>query len=154
MRTVPVTEFDLSKVSLRAPEYVPDMTTTVGRLRHLRHVVEQIPAAQFDISSIMEKTDCGSVGCMIGWAGLDPHFNAVGLTSKTDSDQGRVYVRGVHTVFTSAGSEIFGISLEDSTALFCPLGDMPSDPPEDEPFTLAHGLARIDRMIAKYEKAS
>ena len=147
---------DLTKVSLlrdvaRAVEtYVPDMSTTVGRLKHLRHVVERIPPARFNMGSIMRKSECGTVGCMIGWAALDPVFVQDGLSlRKFGTASHIVEFRGdVTGGYGSAGAGICGITVEDAKYLFT------EDAHEGEPyftdFTVAHGLARIDRMIEKY----
>lgn len=63
----------------------------IERLQHLITVLEGIPTDNFDLSgwtqssipddaNQQELIECGTVCCAVGWACLDPKFNAEGLT--------------------------------------------------------------------------
>lgn len=132
------------------PVYVPDMSTPIGRLKHLRHVVGNIPDALFNIDTIAKETPCGTTGCMIGHAALDPHFQALGLRLAPrdfgSRDHYCVYGPDDSTGYTEAGSCAFGITDKQATRVFS------ESRFDEEPwlgFTKAHGIARIDRLIAE-----
>lgn len=147
MRITPVElEQQLEVSTPYGAEYVPDMTTVVGRLKHLRHVVEKVPEKQFDIDMVAERTACGTIGCLIGHAAMDRHFNQIGLTL---NDYGVLLVDGQYVTHHEASDVVFQLTgRDDSMKLFGSVRQRGE--PDGSDFKLAHGLARIDRMIAKY----
>lgn len=144
-------EIDRQLETVAEPVYVPDMTTTVGKLKHLRHVVSLIPPERFDMETTLEVTACGSRGCMIGWAGVDPHFEQLGLKMVGCNGTTNMNWRGEAMLYSEAGSYALGISHVESEKMFTSLPHE-GEPRRSEDFTIAHGLARIDRMIEKYSK--
>lgn len=53
-----------------------DLSTPRGRLLYLRDVVvERIPVGELD----MNRTDCGTYACMVGWAWRDETFKAAAV---------------------------------------------------------------------------
>lgn len=99
-------------------------------LTNLRRVIKKVPEKSFDISTIAEKNRCGTVGCVMGWAGLDPYFRARGfktvwtpevywdddkecdIISKTDAG-GDVEVKGNALI-----NEFFGLTHDQGECLF------------------------------------
>ncbi len=127
------------------PIYVPDLTTTVGKLKHLRHVVERIPPELFNISLLQVKTDCGTIGCIAGHAALDDHFRQSGMAF---DKQGFSFKGRYGCGFGTPLGEAFGITWGDAFEM-CTGSRHPGEP-LGQAFTISHGLARIDRMITKY----
>lgn len=130
--------------------YIPDMTTTLGKLRHLRHVVENIPPERFNIDIMMEDTQCGSVGCLLGWAAKDRMFNKIGLRLKPSTMMPNWHFvdPGIHEYYDEMAAEIFGIDLDESRWMFTE--DRHEGEPDGDAFNIAHGLARIDAIIENY----
>lgn len=149
-----MTPFDRAAPEIELPPsvYTPDMTTVVGRLKHLRHVVERIPPEQFDMDTIMKKRECGTFGCMLGWAASDRHFNDNGLTLAPHCrvrTSFNVAIRGLsYSVvdFAVAAEDAFGIQISDGDWLFRP----GRNPGEHYPLQIPEALKRIDVMIKKY----
>lgn len=145
-----ITYIEIARQIETPAPYTPDMTTTVGKLRHLRHVVERIPPGRFNMDMIMERSKCGTIGCMLGWAALDQHFNSLGLSlvnEEVNEDGFWVSLDGKYQgSYAQAASLVLGIANNDAAVLFT------SDAQFGESLILtpAHGLARIDRMIEKY----
>lgn len=128
--------------------YVPDMSTPIGRLRHLRRVVEGVPEKQFNIRFVAQKTECGTVGCILGHAAFDPAFNAIGL--RADHVMGPHYsarfgAKDCGVDYVNTGARFLGVDWGQSRDLFT------SEPHTNEscPITKSHGIARIDRLIAE-----
>ncbi len=156
MKYTPILEVARELETPVPPIYVPDLTTTVGKLKHLRTIAENIPPERFDMDTAWGNSSCGTVGCMLGWATQDEHFQAMGLATKEmkpDPCSDRVNescgVRfGDVGEFYEAGAALLGVSFDDSNALFTYRARR--DDGEGYPLTISHGLARIDRMITKY----
>lgn len=131
------------------PEYVPDLTTTVGKLKHLRHVVERIPPERLRMDLIVEQTECGTFGCMLGWAAQDQLFQEAGLRTEGNYCGSVLLWRGEWKGFRDAGHKLFGITEFESFDLFS-ISYQAGEPIDTKDFTISHGLARIDRIIEKY----
>lgn len=125
--------------------YVPDMSTPIGRLKHLRHVVENVPDKLFSIDTITSSTSCGTIGCMFGHAAMDPAFNALGLSL----DGASVVYKGERFGgdYYAPARDTFGISHTHVIATFSTFRK--GCEPHGDAFTKAHGIARIDRLIAE-----
>lgn len=139
-----ITYIEIARQIETPAPYTPDMTTTVGKLRHLRHVVERIDPQRFDMETIMGESDCGAAGCMLGWAGLDSHFRSIGICT---SACGLVVVDGyLRPAYSPFVGKNLGIKSIEANRLFTQI----AYDNESYPLTIAHGIARIDRMIEKY----
>lgn len=110
------------------------------RLNHLITVLKQIEAEDrpFDMWSWAHQEDehpCGTAACALGWASLDPKFNAAGLELVAEFEDGRlvsftsigndddpdqVFPRFQGRNGFDAGALFFDISYEESTFLFDP----------------------------------
>lgn len=148
-------EIDRQLETVVEPVYAPDMTTTVGKLKHLRHVVERIPPKQFNIGVILSKTACGTVGCILGWAALDGGFQRLGLIPEPNrGGMGDVSIAGDENdlgAFSQPTATLFGISYDDLGTLFGGAGADRNDACiTNSKFTISDAVARIDRMIEKY----
>lgn len=149
-----ITDIEIARQLETPAPYTPDMTTTVGKLRHLRHVVERIPPERFNMDTAWGRSSCGTVGCMLGWATQDKHFQDMGLAVLArDPTPGSCIIWDVNfgetTDFYEAGAALFGVSNHESLDLFS-YTQRHGDAVHMSEFTIAHGLARIDRMIEKY----
>ena len=119
----------------------------IERLKHLivilEHVDEEVTANSqgrfgFDINNWFEEDDCGTVACALGWAAIDPKFQAEGLFIDKNSEP---EFEGAVTYL--AGSHFFGISVDESCTLFAPY-HYPSDMPRHDPKPV---IARIKELI-------
>jgi len=67
---------------------IEEIDRTVERLMQGVRVVEELPQDgkhRFDLANYIN--ECGTVGCFVGWSGLDPWFRRRGLrTSKEDEN--------------------------------------------------------------------
>lgn len=129
------------------PVYVPDMSTPIGRLKHLRHVVEGVPDALFNMDVLLQTAHCGTVGCMLGHASIDTHFKSLGLRGDEPALGVMSYQGEATGDCYQVGAEAFGITNLQSLALFTYRRAFENA--ESYPITKAHGIARIDRLIAE-----
>lgn len=110
-------------------------------LRQLKRVVKAAPAERFRMRKFTEQTDCGTAYCAAGWAAIDPWFNKRGLYMRGDAPEtpNNMWAQG-------ALSEIFGLTLENTFALFA----FDTPPPDIDPhaITKAEVIANIDRLLA------
>lgn len=82
--------------------------------------------SQSDTLAIQLKKGCGTVGCALGWAGLDPSFRKAGL--KTNQEDGNVYFNRSTFYFPTssvmlsynAGAKFFGLEEEEAHEIFDP----------------------------------
>ncbi len=102
----------------------------VKRLLKLADFVEKLPKKQFNMGLIAEQHRCGTVGCLMGWAGMMPAFRRLGFktefpkfdkeeltTSFAYIENHRCGFSDISDTFDSA-SELFGLSQNESLELF------------------------------------
>lgn len=91
-------------------------------------IIDGIPAKHFDLEAIVDKVGesltCGTVACAIGWLGLHPKFNELGLQTvlgKSD-DSYLLKMNGFHDddFYSHKVAGLFGISVHDASDLFGP----------------------------------
>lgn len=96
-------------------------------LQRAVEIIRGIPAKRFDLDLIANSNNphnCGTVGCAIGWLGMNPEFQALGLRTGLMEPGARscgVLWHGEYTSFARAASELFGISLGAAWELFKPI---------------------------------
>ena len=128
IETLPQVEYPLPKPGLEA-------------LKHLRTVIERVPAERINVG----RWHCGTYGCFAGWAALDHTFNAMGLSA--DSYGGPWYQeRGGF----SALRKLFEIDFHCSHNLF---GWSTYEATRGAP-AKTEFLRRLDDVIAEKEAAA
>ena len=108
-----------------------EMLTREDKLRHLLHIAENIPddCINMTIWSNTYPAECKTVGCLLGWACLDPEFNKLGLTLRQS-------IRYINTLLhykfpqynkdsafwykEEAGEKFFELSIQEAKYLFLP----------------------------------
>jgi hypothetical protein len=91
-------------------------------LQQLRRVVQDAPDDLFHMRALVEESACGTARCAIGWAAVDPWFQAnTRLPGWIPSSYaGAIFPTGR---VWDALDAIFGISCSDTSNLFA--GDLP-----------------------------
>lgn len=106
-------------------------------LREAAAIIDGIPARRFNLGSIIrtkngqpvtKATDRGAVGCGLGWLGLHPKFQALGLVTSYDptrsfwEEERLVYKQQDYypSNFDKVAADLFGISQSDAHNLFKP----------------------------------
>jgi len=101
-------KWDLLREALAIVDGVPDERLWMGAINHNLYAWQN--------SNV--PTDCGTVGCAIGWISMHPKFNALGLTS---DNMGRLMLDGNLCTFVAAAEKVFGLPKADALRLFEPL---------------------------------
>ena len=97
--------------------------TTLQKLLLARNVIAGIPARRINLNEFSRTGKrvnphlCGTVACAGGWLASHPKFNEFGLTSSSD---GVPEVKGDDLRGYSALTRVFGITWDQSLALFQP----------------------------------
>ncbi len=129
--------------------------TRLRRLRRLAEIVREKQAVgTLEMSSFgvhdgdhvpEEDNFCGTRACALGWAALDPAFQAEGLSGVWEESAFgtfwlRVEYRGWFStpLFFAAGTRFFGLTRNEAAALFS--GEFPGE----------YVPAEIDRLVTKY----
>lgn len=87
-------------------------------LRTLLAFIETVPKDQVNMNVVFSKTQCGSIGCAIGWAATMREFRVLGLEW---SECGWLSFRGKRVVLDDAAAKIFDLPFdEDAMFLFGP----------------------------------
>ena len=114
-------------------------------LTQLRRVVEAAPEELFHMRAVVEHVDCGTARCALGWAIIDPWFQAnTRINEALPADYDR------QQYLTDDGTEgvlceIFDIDEEDTSYLFAADLSVRVDPHAVPRRTV---LANIDRLLA------
>lgn len=95
-------------------------------------IIDGIPEDRFNLN-VVTRTDaeghekdphyCGTVGCALGWLAMHPQFQALGLglyVSDHRSQQAFTSFFGANLDFEKAGAMVFGMTVNDATAMFRP----------------------------------
>lgn len=95
-------------------------------LQRAVEIIRGIPVDRFNLDFVAndnDPRDCGTVGCAIGWLGMNPEFQALGLRTGLPEGAGGcgTFWHGQFTSFARAASELFGISLGAAWELFKPI---------------------------------
>lgn len=149
----------------------------VQRVKRLIHILKYIPKDHFDLGAFYEGVEipdptvdkivhsCGATACALGYAALDPVFNAQGFKPEFfSSHTGPRGVRygGVDSEY--AAIEFFGLNHETTNQLFFVTDDPFDDDgdllPEYQAFdevadiTPAATAAALQRLVDEYEAAA
>jgi hypothetical protein len=110
-----------------------DLTTMKPNFKLLRFgaaIIDGIPAERVDLSDTRQRGksphNCKTLACGIGWMGMHPTFNKVGLAFEPGS-MGDLTWKGEHMGYTAAAANTFNITWEQARSLFAPRGDSPYD---------------------------
>ena len=99
-------------------------TPNLELLREAAAIIDGIPAKRFNLNSAHnghdEPHDCGTVACAIGWLGMHPKFQAIGLRTSRVTWPGNVMWQGVDTDCFIAAMELFGLSYVEARNTFGP----------------------------------
>jgi len=91
-----------------------------GRLLRLAAYLDKIPPRKFDFSSVWRPTECGSVGCAIGYT--PKVFPNLIKRKRCDTYQNRIYyhicIDNEVIDFVTAGMKLFNLSSSESECLF------------------------------------
>lgn len=121
----------------------------VQALTELRRVVKAAPKHLFHMRSITEEAPCGTAHCAIGWAAVDPWFQANkpgmcdDILGKSDKEE--------FVPFTTPATKAFGLTLDQATKLFG--GDLMFGG-DRHPVSKAEVLWNIDQLLAGKEPRS
>ena len=123
-------------------------------LNHWRKNKSPEPGAPNDaawaVTSYDLQHECGTVGCILGWAAAIDEFRERGL--KYDLNLGEV--RLIHSFGTLAGAEFFNIPCPVSNHLLMPdyYGFGSKKQNHGEKITKAHAIERLEVLINHVEK--
>ena len=123
-------------------------------LNHWRKNKSPEPGAPNDtawaVTSYDLQHECGTVGCMLGWAAAIDEFRERGL--KYDLNLGEV--RLIDSFGTRAGAEFFNIPCSVSNQLFMPdyYGFGSKKQNQGEKITKTHDIERLEVLINHVEK--
>ena len=113
-------------------------------LTQLRRVVEAAPEELFHMRAVVEHVDCGTARCALGWAIIDPWFQAnTRINEALPADYDRQMYLGYRTERVLC--EIFDIDEKDTRYLFAAHLSVYVDPHAVPRRTV---LANIDRLLA------
>lgn len=104
---------------------MPTTAIFARRLLKLADFIEKLPRKQFDITDWGHKTECGTVACVAGWAGLIPAFRRAGLKTELNPHGCDISFNGRLMTSSLAFTNFFG----DAAFSLC----MPGYPYPDNP---------------------
>jgi hypothetical protein len=105
-------------------------------IRRAAEILDGIPKKHFDLNNIIRTAnedawssrplkatpafvECGAVGCAMGWLGMHPEFNALGLqVAPYTARRGEVLWHGHATKYALAAMDIFSLTYDEASALF------------------------------------
>lgn len=100
----------------------------VELLREAYAIFDGIPAERVNLSVIASGStnpaSCRTVACGMGWLGMHPTFNSLGLTfyDRTVRSRFKLAVHGRPMSYATASAHIFGFPKYVGVALFSPWG--------------------------------
>lgn len=106
-------------------------------LRQACAIIDGIPDNRFNLNVVVNNDEkhslrvdphhCGTVGCAMGWLGMHPKFQKLGLTFGSD---GELQWKGDFAFYDHAGAELFGLTTKQADSLFAGLRNSDFDDPD------------------------
>lgn len=130
-------------------------------LRKAVKIVQDIPDKQLNMNTILYAQHdivdmehaCGSIGCAIGWLGLNPEMQEHGLVTRFIAESGtfngttQVLFNGKNVYYVHAAMELFGLSYMEASGLFSSIDAYESTTPRNDKRTF---MDRVSRLFGAY----
>ncbi len=91
-------------------------THKIKRLLKLADFIETVPREALDLEVLARKHECGTVCCLMGWAGLMPKFRRLGF--KTEFGPGGYVGFSNYSMPFLDAADFFGLDQYESYGLF------------------------------------